>query len=130
MDGLRVLIVDEHIEGAENLRKLLSGWGCGVEVCYSGTEAAIRAREERPHVALISLNLPDVRGADVAHQLRCCKQSCGLLLISLSTEEQSLERERATALGFDSHLIEPVDADEFRRALAQMAREEHLSPGA
>ena len=49
-----------------------------------------------------------------------------MLLISLSTEEQSLERERASALGFDFHLIKPIDADEFRRALVQMAHDEHL----
>src|SRR5579863_2168100 len=128
-DGLRVLIVDEHGQSAEDLRALLSGWGCGVRVCRCGAEAAVWACEQRPHVALISLNLPDMRAGDVAHQLRCAKESCGVLLISLSTEEQSREREWANALGFDFHLIKPIDADEFRRALVQMAREEHLSEG-
>ena len=73
--------------------------------------------------------MPDMRAGDVAHHLRCAKESRGLLLISLSTEELSLERGRANVLGFDFHLVEPINADELRRALVQMAPDEHLSKG-
>lgn len=117
------MIVDEHSPSAEDLEKLLSGWGCGVTVYNSGRRAVAWAREHRTQVALVSLNL---LGGEVAHQLRCGKEPRSLVLISLSHEEQNLDRARANALGFDFHLIKPVDTEEFRRALLQMARDENL----
>lgn len=125
--NLRVLIIDEHSEGAEQLENLLAECGCRVQVCHTGRDAASCVYEHQPQMALVSLNLPDMRGGDVAHELRCHKESRGLLLVSLSREEQAHERNRATELGFDYHIVKPVDADEFQRAMEQIARDENLA---
>jgi DNA-binding response OmpR family regulator len=122
-DALRVLVVEDHAETAARLRAMLEAWNCRVQVCASGAEAIAGIPEFLPHVALVSLYLPDMRGCDVAHRLCACAGSHGLLLISLSTRDQESERSRANALGFDFHLIKPVDAEEFHRAMTQMARD-------
>lgn len=126
-EALRALIVDDHDDGADNLRQLLSERGWSVHVCHVGHDAVRCLREYQPHLAFISLNLPDMRGGDVAHDLCANKDGHGLVLVSLSREDQNEARARATTLGFDYHVIRPVDADEFCRAVVQIVRDENLS---
>ena len=122
-DTLRVLVVEDHAEDAQALRAMLERWKCNVQICRSGSQALGGIAEFLPHIAVISLDLPDMRGCDVAHRVYASGGSHCLLLISLSTRDQESERRRANALGFDFHLIKPVDADEFHRAMTQMAHD-------
>ncbi|HEV7223964.1 MAG TPA: response regulator [Pirellulales bacterium] len=130
VDALRVLVVEDHAEDAEALRAMLQRWKCNVEVCRSGGDALDGIAEFLPHIAVISLDLPDMRGCDVAHRVYARGGSHCTLLISLSTRDQESERRRANALGFDFHLIKPVDSDEFHRAMTQMAHDYGLPLGA
>lgn len=123
VDTLRVLVVEDHAETAEALRAMLEQWKCNVRICHSGGEALGGIAEFLPHIAVISLDLPDMRGCDVAHRMYACGGSQCMLSISLSTRDQESERRRANALGFDFHLIKPVDADEFHRAMTQMVHD-------
>jgi hypothetical protein len=41
-------------------------------------------------------------------------------------EDQQLERNAANKLGFDFHLVKPVDECEFHRALLQISADEGL----
>jgi DNA-binding response OmpR family regulator len=128
LETLRVLIVEEQLEVAQRIKSLLGTWGCDVEVFHTGSVAVTRAEEFQPHIALISLSLPDMRGRDVAHRLCACKGSHRLLFVTLSSEDQQLERDVVNELGFDFHLIKPVEECEFHKALMQMVQEEGL-PG-
>lgn len=123
VDALRVLVVEDDQEAAERLAAMLTDWDCRVQALPAGSEAIARVGDFQPHVAVISLSLPDMCGFEVAHRLCECNAGRRLLLISLSTQDQESERQLANALGFDFQLLKPVDADEFRRALAQIARD-------
>lgn len=123
-DGaLRVLVVEDCCDSAKNLENLLQAWNCSVRTSVMGAHALPQAGEFNPDVAIVSLSLPDMCGFEVAHELRQGAKAGRLLLISLSYPDQQRERMRANALGFDFHLIKPVAADEFHRALVQIAAE-------
>ncbi|HVX62547.1 MAG TPA: response regulator [Pirellulales bacterium] len=125
-DDLRILVVEDEQESAERLAAMLAQWHCCAQVFRAGAEAIDRLGEFQPHVALISLSLPDLCGFEVAHRLCDCATARRALLISLSTSAQEHERRLANALGFDFHLLKPIDAEEFRRALDQIAMENGL----
>lgn len=129
-DALRVLVVEDDHEAAERLAGMLAECHCRVQAFHAGSEAIARVGEFQPHLAVISLSLPDMRGFEVAHRLCECAETRRVLLISLSTQDQESERRLANALGFDFHLVKPVDADEFRRDLLQIARDYGLPCGA
>lgn len=122
-DALRVLVVDDDRETVARLAATLAQWNCSVQAFGAGAEAIARVGEFRPHVAVISLNLPDMQGFEVARRLCECAGARRLLLISLSEAEQEHERRLANALGFDFHSVKPISVNEFLRALVQIAQE-------
>lgn len=123
VDTLRVLVVEEHVDTADQLAAQLAAWDCRVQVHDDGSSALAIAQEFQPHIAAISLSLPDMCGYEVACRLRECARTRRVVLISLSKANQGRERGSANALNFDFHLLKPVDTDAFHRAVSQIAHD-------
>jgi CheY-like chemotaxis protein len=114
----RVLVVDDNIDAAKGLEKLLKLLGHEVEVAHDGPSAISLARLHRPDIILLDLGLPGMDGYQVAAELRregCCRQA---LLIALTGYGQEDDLRRSRAAGFDHHLVKPVD---FQTLISLMA---------
>jgi DNA-binding NarL/FixJ family response regulator len=69
--GVTVLIVDDHPSFRASARTLLESEGYQVVgEAENGAEAVKAARELHPDLVLLDVQLPDVDGFHVAHQLR------------------------------------------------------------
>lgn len=66
----RVLVVDDHVDGAELVGMLLEGMGHVVTKVHSGPEALDAVRTFRPEIVLLDLGLPQMDGFEVAERLR------------------------------------------------------------
>ena len=107
----RILVVDDSVDTAIGMMKLLRIAGHEVEIVHDGNEAIEVARTFRPHVILLDIGLPGLSGYDVAARLRnedCCRHS---VLIAASGYGQEQDRERSRAAGFDHHFAKPIDID-------------------
>ena len=69
LDGLRVLVVEDHAIGRILLQAMLAGLGITAALAGSGEEAREAARTHDFDVVLIDLGLPDVHGEDLARTL-------------------------------------------------------------
>jgi CheY-like chemotaxis protein len=116
--GTRVLIVEDHVDCATGLGRLLRLFGCEVAIVTNGREALRTAAIFAPHVALIDLTLPGVDGFDVARQLRALNSTrhCHLIAMTGWTAEEYADRARAA--GFDGHLEKPISLETLVHALA------------
>lgn len=106
---LRVLVVEDHPDTAESLRRLLAL--CGYQVMVAGTaqEGMVTARRLEPHVVLCDIGLPDSDGYVVASVLRQSQETVDARLIAVTAHGRPQDRRRALAAGFDAHLVKPVD---------------------
>jgi PAS domain S-box-containing protein len=105
----RVLVIDDSIDNATALGKLLKLLGHDVSVAYDGMAAVEAARAHRPEFVLLDIGLPGMDGYEVIKRLRadeCCKDS---LIIAVSGYGQPEDLRRSKAAGFDHHLVKPVD---------------------
>jgi CheY-like chemotaxis protein len=75
-------------------------------------------RSFKPDVVLLDIGLPEMDGYEVASRLRKLAELNGVRLIALTGYGQCEDRERATAVGFDDHLVKPVEFQALERALA------------
>jgi signal transduction histidine kinase/CheY-like chemotaxis protein len=114
--GRHILVVEDHADARSTLQMLLELLGHRVETAGNGVEAIERARTARPQVALIDLGLPGMDGFQVAQRLRA-ELGKGVRLIALTGHALEADRQRSQAVGFDAHLVKPVDHDELTRAL-------------
>ncbi len=114
----RVLVVDDHIDGAESLALLLKYSGYEVRTAYSGPDGLAAAREFLPDLVFLDIGLPGMNGYEVAAHLRKDSQLEGTMLVALTGWGSEDDRTRAREAGFDRHLTKPVDPAAVRRILA------------
>ncbi len=119
--GQRVLLVEDHVDSAVSIGRLLRLFGYEVHVATDGLDALRDARTFAPTAALIDLTLPTIDGFTVAERLREQRKTRDALLIAMTgwaTEEHSV---RAKEAGFDAHLVKPISVNALLDALEPLA---------
>ena len=78
-----VLIVDDHPSFRATARSVLEAEGFEVVgEAVDGADALTKARELRPDVVLLDVQLPDLDGFEIASRLRANGQSPAIVLVS------------------------------------------------
>ena len=114
----RILVVDDNVDTARGLARLLGRAGHEVRAVHGGLEGIEAAREFRPEIVLLDIGLPGMDGYQVASTLRQGESGGDLLIIALSGYGQEEDRKLSRRAGFDQHLVKPVDFDELLSLLA------------
>ncbi len=114
---VRVLLIEDHRDSAETLRRILSIHGYEVEVAHEGSEGIAEVRRSRPDVVLCDIGLPGMDGYAVAAALRAGTAGADTRLIALSGYGRAEDLQRARAAGFDDHIVKPADPDELIRKI-------------
>jgi CheY-like chemotaxis protein len=117
--GLRVLLVDDHVESVVSVGRLLRSQGYQVRAALSGIEAVSAAVDFLPDVALIDLSLPLLDGFAVARKLRSMSSTRATFLIALTGWDSEDIVERARSAGFDRHIVKPLSFDAMRAVLSE-----------
>jgi CheY-like chemotaxis protein len=99
---------------------LLQIEGHEIRTAYDGLEAVGVADEFRPDVVLLDISLPKINGYEVAHRIRQQPWGQGTVLIALTGWGQEADRQRSTEVGFDHHLVKPVDPPDIVDLLASL----------
>jgi CheY-like chemotaxis protein len=113
----RILIVDDNVDAAESLGTMLAYSGHDVRVAHGGVEALSAAREFAPNVMILDLGMPEMDGYAVARAVRSDPKFASTRLIALSGYGQPDDRRRTADVGFDEHLVKPVEHDVLNAAL-------------
>jgi CheY-like chemotaxis protein len=114
----RILVVDDNVDMAQSLGKLLQQAGHTITTVYDGPSALEAAREFKPNVILLDIGLPGLDGYRVAEALRREPAFSQVRLVAVSGYGQLEDRNRAKAAGFDHHLVKPVDFAELTTFIA------------
>jgi signal transduction histidine kinase len=113
----RILVVDDNVDAAESLGTMLAYSGHDVRVAHGGIEALSTAREFAPNVMILDLGMPEMDGYAVARAVRSDPRFATTRLIALSGYGQAEDRRRTADVGFDEHLVKPVEHDVLNAAL-------------
>jgi PAS domain S-box-containing protein len=114
----RVLVVDDNIDTARGLARLLRSLGHEVKSAHSGPDAIDAARAFRPEFVLLDIGLPGMDGYQVTSTLRLEEAGKNATIVAVSGYGQDEDRKKSRAAGFDHHLVKPVDVDTLLALLA------------
>jgi len=123
LDGVRVLLVDDHDVVREVVSRLLEVYGAQV-TATAGVAEGLRAFErERSDVVLSEIEMPDEDGYSLIRKLRALPREHGgetpaAALTGLSTVE---DRARVLRAGFQDFVSKPVDARVLVSVVATLA---------
>jgi CheY-like chemotaxis protein len=115
--ALRILVVDDSVDGAEMLAAALSAKGYKTQVAFDAPAALRIAAEFRPAIAFLDIGLPVMDGYELATRLRGLPELNGIKLFAVTGYGQESDRERTRAAGFDRHFTKPVDLDTIEAVL-------------
>jgi PAS domain S-box-containing protein len=114
----RILVVDDNVDTARGMARLLKLIGHDVAVAHDGPKAIEVAREYNPEFILLDIGLPGMSGYEVAAKLRreeCCLDA---VIVAVSGYGQDEDRRRSKASGFDHHLTKPLDHEALMSLLS------------
>ena len=124
-DKIRVLIVDDIPETRENLRKVLQ-FENDVEVVAvgrTGKEGIDLARETRPDVVLMDINMPDMDGIAATETIRRANHFSQIVILSVQNDPNYMRR--AMLAGARDFLAKPPSVDELTSAIRRAGRMAH-----
>jgi pilus assembly protein CpaE len=121
-ERIRLLIVDDNASFIDSIRKLLQ-FETDIAVvgsARSGEEALQQAIREKPHVALMDINMPDMDGITVTRKIKDEVRYTQIIILSVQSEPDYMRR--AMQAGARDYLTKPPSSDELIAAIHSAGR--------
>jgi two-component system alkaline phosphatase synthesis response regulator PhoP len=99
-----ILVVDDEPKIVRIARDYLERSGFRVAAAHDGVTALASARQQRPDLAVLDLNLPGVDGLDVCRALR---RESSMPIIMLTARAEETDRLIGLELGADDYIVKP-----------------------
>jgi len=106
--AVRILVVDDNIDGAETLGALLEMRGFSVAMAFDGEAAVERAESFHPEVVLLDIGLPKKNGYEVCRAIKAMPWSVGIKIVAITGWGDANAKQAALDAGFDRHFVKPV----------------------
>jgi signal transduction histidine kinase/ActR/RegA family two-component response regulator len=122
LQGLRILVVDDDVDGRTLTSLVLAQAGANVQAVASAREALHVLAEDRPDALVSDIDLPGEDGYALIRQIRQHEAQHGgsLPAIALSGYARADDRSRTLAAGFQVHAAKPVEPAALTAAIAAL----------
>ena len=113
--GKKILVVDDNVEFAEMVARILGKEGYKVSIAPNGNTAIERVLSESPELVLLDLKLPDITGSEVLKRIKAIHEDTAIIIITgYGGEQVAEELIKAGAMDF---LPKPVENEAVLKAV-------------
>jgi len=118
---MRVLIADDIQETRRSTRLMLAMISDVevVAIASNGLQAVNMAREHRPDIVVLDINMPEMDGLSAFKQITQIHPDTGCIIISAEKESTTLRE--AMSMGIRDYLFKPFTVDELEQAVEQVS---------
>lgn len=113
------MLVDDNRDATLLMERLLQLKGYSVHAYHDGQAGLEAAERLRPDAVLLDLSMPDPDGYAVCRLIRSQPWGKSMLVIAVSGYGSEKDQQRSYEVGFDRHLIKPVDFGALLKLLAE-----------
>ena len=119
LDGLRILVVDDHADGRTLTSLMLTQAGATVQAVATVSDALQAMRTRRPDVLVSDIGLPDEDGYALIRKVREAEadREDRLPALALTGYTRADDRARSLGAGFQAYVSKPVDPAELVAAI-------------
>ena len=128
LDGITVLVIEDHKDAREVLSTLLEQVHASVSTAASAAEALAVLPQVKPDVLIVDIGLPDEDGYSLLKKVRALAPEQGgqVPAIALTGFTREQDRRMAAVAGFQQHVSKPLKIAELLSALKYIVEENHL----
>ncbi len=102
-----VLVIEDEKDLRALLQRCLEQEGFDVIVATGGVSGLRIAKEHRPDLVLLDINMPGLDGLQVCRELRSAPRHADLPILFLSARASGADRVMGLELGADDYLVKP-----------------------
>ena len=112
-----ILIVEDNEKNRKLVRDVLQHRGYRTLDAETGEDGVRLAREHRPQLILMDIQLPGIDGIAALGQLRGDPATRGIPVIAVTASAMTHDRQKIMAAGFDGYQTKPLNLREFLAAV-------------
>lgn len=115
MDGVRVLVVDDHQDSRDLVAEICERCGAAVTRCDSAA-SALKVLADLPVGLLVAdIAMPDMDGYALIREARQLQAAVAAIAVSAYVRDE--DRARALSAGFNAYCVKPLDTTAFVGAI-------------
>lgn len=109
----RVLIVEDNELNLKLLRDVLEAHGYATLAAREGGAALTMARDDRPDLILMDLQLPDISGLDAVRLLKGNEETRAIPVVAVTAFAMVGDERKALMSGCDAYVAKPIVLRDF-----------------
>ena len=112
-----ILIVEDNEKNMKLVRDILRHKQYTTLEAVNGLDGVRIARESRPDLVLMDIQLPDIDGIAALRQIRAQPNLDATPVIAVSASVMPDEQQKVVSSGFDAFITKPIDLKRFRETV-------------
>jgi len=115
-----VLIVEDNDKNMKLARDVLQAKGYQTLEAITGEEGVKLAKERKPDLVLMDIQLPGINGIEAFRRIRADANTSRIPVVALTASVTPTDRTAIAAAGFDAFLSKPINLKEFLDTVKRM----------
>lgn len=115
----QVLVIEDNEQNIYMITYLLEHAGLEVIQARDGRTGVALARERRPDLIILDIQLPVLDGYEVARRLRAEPTLADVPIVAVTSFAMAGDRERILAAGCTDYLEKPINPDTFVKSVTR-----------
>jgi two-component system cell cycle response regulator DivK len=108
-----ILIVEDNDKNLKLVRDVLQVKGYATVEAGNAEDGIVLARERRPDLILMDIQLPGMSGIDAIAVLRDDAVTAAIPIVAVTASVMPQDRNKITEAGFDAYVGKPINLKEF-----------------
>ena len=117
-----VLIIEDNDKNMKLARDVLQAKGFETLEAETGEEGVKLAKEKKPDLVLMDIQLPGINGIEAFRQIRGDATTKSIPVVALTASVTPTDRSAIAAAGFDAFLGKPINLKEFVETVKRLVQ--------
>jgi two-component system cell cycle response regulator DivK len=115
-----ILIVEDNDKNLKLVRDILQVKGYATIEAGNAEDGIVLARERKPDLVLMDIQLPGMSGIDAIGVLRADPATAAIPVAAVTASVMPQDRNKITEAGFDAYVGKPINLKEFLDTVRNM----------
>ena len=112
-----ILIVEDNEKNMKLVRDILRHKGHETLEAVTGSEGVRLAKERRPDLVLMDIQLPDIDGITALRRIRDDSTLDAIPVLAVSASVMPDEQQKIVNSGFDAYVTKPINLKQFQETV-------------